>query len=173
DDDRRVARARPDLLHGPALVGEMPAELVVAPQLLDHPIAGVDVPGRRGGGALVQVDDGDVDGLGVGVRVPERRDVHPRIERRGEPEPDVADPRFAYRSEAPGITREHTPRVAHHSSVRIAPVPLRGSDATLTAAPGAGARWCAGWSGAGVWARPTLPLGSARHLGHRQRRARS
>src|SRR5699024_4863782 len=76
-----------------------------------------------------------------GVRVPERRDVHPRIERRGEHEPDEDDPRFAYPSEAPGITREHTPCVAHHTSVRIAPVPLRGSDATLTAAPGAGAAY--------------------------------
>ena len=89
DDDGRVVLAALDALLGVlGGVDERPAQLVVVLELVDHLVAGVELADELVLGAGVAVGDGDLDALGVSVRIPVRHDVVPRVERRDDADTD-------------------------------------------------------------------------------------
>src|SRR5690606_5674903 len=117
DDDRRIRVAALDCLEGFLVGHEVPAEIVVPPELLLDLIPDIDSTCQIGRRALIEVRHGDADVLRVRIRVPEGADVEPRVQRRGDENPDHDDPRLAYAGESADVAREHLPTSLHSNIV--------------------------------------------------------
>ena len=82
DHDGSVILAALDALLGiGGRVDEGPAQLIVLFELVDHFIACVELAHQVILGALVVVGDGDLDALGVSIRIPVGNDVVPGVQR--------------------------------------------------------------------------------------------
>ena len=83
DHDRRIVLTALDALFSiGGRIDESPAQLVVLLELIDDFIARVELAHQVVLGALVVIGDGDLDALGVSIRIPVGHDVVPGIQRR-------------------------------------------------------------------------------------------
>lgn len=95
------------------LVGEFPAQLAVALELTHDLIAHIHFADGFRIGAAVVVDYDHFDAVGVSIRIPETRDIEPRIKRRNEDEPEQHDPRRRYAQQADDVASHDGEHIAH------------------------------------------------------------
>ena len=80
-DGRIVLTALDALLGIGRRIDEGPAQLIVLLELIDNPVARVELAHQVVLGAPIVVGDGNLDTLGVSVRIPVGHDVVPGIQR--------------------------------------------------------------------------------------------
>src|SRR5699024_4569631 len=112
--------SRPDGLHRLVVVHELPPELVVRLELVDHLLADVDLTGEIRTRPFVLIDDRNLDVVRVTVRVPERDDVDPGVEGRQHEQADDDRPRLRCPTNTREVTTKHLEGVAHTHSSRDA-----------------------------------------------------
>src|SRR5690606_27456868 len=113
DNDRGVDVAALYRVLRLALVHEDPAELVVLFELRDDLLADVERAGEVRIGALVEIDDRNSYARGVRVRIPERVDVEPRVQRRRDKHTDDDDPHPALTDESHRVAPQDLQTLSH------------------------------------------------------------
>ena len=114
DNERGVILSRLNTLLGLLFgVYNGPTQLVVIPELVDNPIASIELAHQIVGSALVVVGDSDFNVLGIPIRIPVGNDVVPRIQRWNDADADGDDKRNGIAEQSLDIALEDCEGLFH------------------------------------------------------------